>query len=534
MKYKNSFFRVVIKENGTYLELFPAVSDGKNLEIKEVFDFLDGKGCADYSMEAIKSAFSSLNDKPVQVKISDIAMPPFDESVNIIVSKDKMVAYMRFYPPSTDGRVMNKREILAELEREKITNGISDRVVDVFLMARQYCLNIPIARGTKPVMARDTQITYNFNTRPLAKPKVLEDGSVDFHELNLFSRVNKGDVLATLVPHDMGAPGKDVYGCVVMQNKPKIMYLKHGRNITLSEDKCTITSDVDGNVTFTDGTVFVSDSYNVAADVDASTGDIDYEGSVMIAGTVKTGFTVKAKGDIQVNGVVEGATLIAGGNIVIKRGVQGMGRGVLKAGGDICAQFLESANVKAKGNVIAGSILHSSIVSGDKIIVSGKKGFIVGGEVFCESSVEVNTIGNKMETQTSIKVGVKPELYDEMKRLVGEVKEINGVVDEISSYLNVYKEKIKSGAKLTPANVKQIKDYNARLEEMSGEKLKKNERLSEIKQELDRSKNAWVKVFGNTYRGVSICIFNYTYAVKEKDVHSFYKIVNGEIKPTSF
>lgn len=137
MKYKNSFFRVVIKENGTYLELFPAVSDGKNLEIKEVFDFLDGKGCADYSMEAIKSAFSSLNDKPVQVKISDIAMPPFDESVNIIVSKDKMVAYMRFYPPSTDGRVMNKREILAELEREKITNGISDRVVDVFLMARQ-------------------------------------------------------------------------------------------------------------------------------------------------------------------------------------------------------------------------------------------------------------------------------------------------------------------------------------------------------------------------------------------------------------
>ncbi len=534
MKYKNSFFRVEIKDNGTYLDLFPAVSDGKNLEIKEVFDFLDRKGCTDYSLETIKSAFSSLDDKPIQVKISDIAMPPFDESVDIIVSKDKMVAYMRFYPPSTGGKVMNKREILAELEREKIIYGISDRVVDVFLLARQYCLNIPVAKGTKPIMARDTKITYNFDTSPLAKPKVLEDGSVNFHELNLFSRVHKGDILATLVPHDAGAPGKDVYGCAVMQNKPKIMYLKHGRNITLSEDKCTITSDVDGNVTFTDGTVFVSDTYNVAADVDASTGDIDYEGSVMIAGTVKTGFTVRAKGDIQINGVVEGATLIAGGNIVIKRGVQGMGRGVLTAGGDICAQFFESVNVDAKGNVIAGSILHSNIVSGDKIIVRGKKGFIVGGEVFSESSVEVNTIGNKMETQTLIKVGVKPELYDEMKHLVGEVKEINEAVDEMTSYLNVYKEKIKKGAKLTPANIKKLNEYNIRLSDITKEKKEKNERLSEIKQVLDRSKNAWVKVLGNTYRGVSIHIFNCIYAVKDKDVHSLYKIVNGDIKPTSF
>ena len=91
----------------------------------------------------------------------------------------------------------------------------------------------------------------------------------------------------------------------------------------------------------------------MAADVDASTGDIEYDGNVMIPGTVRTGFTVKAKGDIQVNGVVEGATLIAGGNIVIKRGVQGMSRGRLVSGGDICAHFFESANVEAKGDVLA-------------------------------------------------------------------------------------------------------------------------------------------------------------------------------------
>ena len=36
MKYKNSFFRLDIKEDGTYLDIYPPVNDGKKLEIKEI------------------------------------------------------------------------------------------------------------------------------------------------------------------------------------------------------------------------------------------------------------------------------------------------------------------------------------------------------------------------------------------------------------------------------------------------------------------------------------------------------------------
>ena len=43
---------------------------------------------------------------------------------------------------------------------------------------------------------------------------------------------------------------------------------------------------------------FALPPYKVAADVDASTGDIEYEGNVMVPGTVRTGFTIRAKGDI--------------------------------------------------------------------------------------------------------------------------------------------------------------------------------------------------------------------------------------------
>jgi hypothetical protein len=332
----------------------------------------------------------------------------------------------------------------------------------------------------------------------------------------------------------MGAAGKDVYGNIVPQNKPKILSLKYGRNISISEDKTVLTSDVDGNVSLSNGMVFVSDTYSVASDVDASTGDIDYDGNVLIPGTVRTGFTVKAKGDIQVNGVVEGATLIAGGNIVIKRGVQGMGKGELKCHGDICAHFFESVNVEAGGSVIAGSILHSRVVSGDRVTVNGKKSFIVGGEIICDTRLEANTIGNKMETQTLIKVGVKPELYDEMKALVTSVTDLKNQAEEVSSYMNVYREKMKKGYKLTPENIKQIKEYNTKLSELNGDIDKKNARLREVRAIINVGKNGSVKVTGNVYRGVTIFIANNIYSVKDKDVHCLYKIVDGETKATSF
>lgn len=534
MKYKNSYFQIIIKDDGTYIQIFPALNDGKKLEYKEIFEFLDAKGILIDDKKLLKETVENQTNEICEVKLMSTQVRPFGESAKVIVSNDSMVGYIRFYPPSTGGKLMSKQEILNELTNEKIKFGIIDKVIDVYLSSRQFCLNIPVAKGEKPVMARDAVIDYYFETSPMAKPKLLEDGSVDYHSLSIFTPVNKGDMLAKLTPFDAGKPGRDIYGRVVQQNKPKVKKLKYGRNIKISEDETTIYSEVDGNVTLTNGMVFVSDTYNVAADVDASTGDIDYEGNVCIAGTVKTGFTVKAGGDIQVNGAVEGATLIAGGNIMIKQGVQGMSKGYIEANGDICAQFFESANAKAGGSIYAGSVLHSTLNCEEKIIVSGRKGFIIGGEINCQTYIEVNNIGNKMETQTSIKVGVKPELQEELKVLVKAVTEYNEKIEELSSYLNVYKEKLKKGAKLSPENLKQIKIYNSQLEEVNNEKKGKAERLVEIKTEISNSRKGKIKVLGNTFRGVVISIGGLTYVVSDKDTHCLYSIKDGEIAKSPF
>lgn len=531
MKYKNSFFKIEIKEDGTYLVIYPPVSDGKALETKEVTDFLDSRGCYGFEIKKIREMIDATKEKPSKMKVCDNKIEPFDESARVMVSEDRMTAYIRFYPPSTDGNLMDKRDILEELEHNNIKHGIVTKVLDIFVAARQYCLDIPIAKGTKPTPAKDSKIEYFFNTRPLAKPKVLEDGSVDFHNLNIFTKVKQGDLLARLTPHVEGIKGKDVYGVDVASNKPKVLFLKYGRNISINEDKTEIVSNVDGDVVLTDDTVFVEDTYTVAADVDVSTGNIEYDGNVLVNGTVKSGFSVKAKGNVQINGVVEAAEVCAGGNIVIKRGVQGMGKGILKAGGDVCAQFFESTKVKAEGNIISGSILHSTINAGGKIIVSGRKGFIVGGEVKCSSALEVNTIGNKMETQTIIKVGVNPGLLDQIKAKVIAGDDLSQQIDEIKTYLDVYKRKVKSGATLSPEKLKQIKSFSDQLKSLVAEKAENDEKLSKLRDQLEFGRKGTVKVYGYAFRGACIYISSQVYNVKDRDAHCIYKIVDGDIKP---
>ena len=139
----------------------------------------------------------------------------------------------------------------------------------------------------------------------------------------------------------------------------------------MSEDGLRLYSEVSGHVSLTDGRVFVSDTYEVAADVDSSTGDIDYEGNVVVRGNVITGFTVKAKGDIEVYGVVEGAYIEAEGQIILRRGMQGMNKGILKANGNIITKFIENAEVIAGGYINTDSIMHSKVSAKGDIVVGG-------------------------------------------------------------------------------------------------------------------------------------------------------------------
>lgn len=144
---------------------------------------------------------------------------------------------------------MTEAEIKNDLAYAKIRYGVKESEIQKHLMEPEYFKNILIAVGTKPIQGRDGFITYNFNTDRKAKPRLKEDGTVDFHQLDNIAHVKKGDVLAVLTPVDRGTPGCNVYGNEVRPDKVRKVIFSKGNNITTSEDGLRLISDVDGFAT---------------------------------------------------------------------------------------------------------------------------------------------------------------------------------------------------------------------------------------------------------------------------------------------
>lgn len=98
-------------------------------------------------------------------------------------------------------------------------------------------------------------------------------------------------------------------------------------------------------------------------------------GNVIIRGNVLSGFIVEAGGSVEVMGVVEAAVIKADGDIILRRGMQGLGKGLLKSGGDIIAKYIENSIIEAKGDIKAEAIMHSNVKCGNKLELSGKRPF---------------------------------------------------------------------------------------------------------------------------------------------------------------
>lgn len=514
MKYTNGFFQLDIRENGVYVHIYPEKDGGKKVATQELAEYLEKCGIHDYQLPELNKRISEASQE-VDLFVTVNKVPEVKEMAKIRISDDKMMAFIRFYPPSKNGDYMSEQDILDELTKAKVIYGISPKVLKACLVAKQYCRDIPIAKGKAVVPGKNARIVYQFNTTPTAKPKLLEDGSVDFHELNLFTSVKEGDLLAELIPETEGEPGQDIFGNAVPPAKVNKAVLKFGRNIQLSEDKTKLYSEVNGDVKLEGDTVFVSNTYTVPADVDTSTGDIHYTGNVFVTGNVRTGFTIEASGDIEVNGVVEGAVLIAGGNIVLKRGVQGMGKGSLQAGNDIVTKFMESCNAKAGHTINTGSSLHSNLIAGESVIVSGRKGFLIGGNVCAGKRIEASVFGNKMNTATNLKVGVEPDVMKRFKELAAVIKEKQDKMLENRQLLEMLKKKMIEGQKLLPNQITMAKQAGADLKKLGEELEKESAEYMFLKQEIENNTDGRIVANHTIYPGVTLIISNRVYPIKD-------------------
>ncbi len=525
---RNGYFELTNTPGGFGLRVFPPKEDGVAVRLEDVLAYLELVRIPCDPVE-VRKAMAMLEQNNV-IFLGLTECPAVTEQYHLKVSDDAMEAVVRFYPPSSTGKRMDIREFLNDLNSRNIIFGIkTEEIQKHFQSDGVYCTDMVVAVGKPARHGSDAKIVYHFNTDLHVQPTVREDGSVDFFNLNMINHCQKGDLLAEIIPEDVGEYGTTINGNNIKPRDVKRATLKFANNIELSEDRLTIRSKVNGHVMLVDDKVFVSDVYEVE-NVDMSTGNVDFDGSVQINGNVASNFVVKAGGNVIINGVVEGAHVVAGGNIIIARGMNGMSKGTLEAGGDIIAKFIENSTVTAGGYVHTEAILHSRVIAGTEIVVDGRKGFITGGHVQAYNRIEVKTLGATLGTSTVVEVGVNPQIkseYIELQKDMGEVvKDIKAIQPIIANFL----EKKAKGARFSSEQIKFIQGQAQTLEGKKKELAEKNNRMLTLQGLIDNQRKAEVVVKGVVYGGTTIVIGDVSTVLQSSYKYCKFERISGEVK----
>ena len=460
--------------------------------------------------------------------------PPQEEkacpaAVFVRFDKDDQGADMMLFPPVSDGAEMSADAVLCEIkQRWAVTSGLDENAVAQAVAARRYCQLVRIAEGKPAQKGKDGSVTLLFKTQHNYAPKILPDGNADYKNLDIFETVHENEAVAITVPPEKGEDGYTVKGKTLPAQDGKPAVLPKGKNVAPSEDGSQLIATRSGRVDLVNGRVEVSDVLVIKNDVDMHVGNIDFTGDVIVQGDVLSGFTVKAAGMIEVRGIVNAATLIAGKDIILKNGFQGVGRGVLKAEGSIVARFIEKGFVETKGNLFSDYIVHSTVVAEGTVTMKGKWGKIIGGHIRAGREIMATQAGSPSGDATTLEVGVAPEVRARLTEMENRRIQHKTQIDRMDNMTRVLPSREESEERL--ALRQKLLDARNKLGESYDELM--NE-ISELKQHLAALSGGKVHVRGTAFADVKIIIDSSFYYIQKPLEYVTFKFEDGAVLFTS-
>jgi len=365
-----------------------------------------------------------------------------DPALTVLVANDHMSVDIIVHL-GKDGNLpdISRADIDAALAKEKVTFGIDEKAIAQILGSPPHDTRIRVAEGIAPGHGEPAVIEYQVKTEVHAHPVEREDGSVDYKNMGIIQNVRQGDLLAIKTPATEGTPGTNVHGGTLAQKHGRDVPLPVGKNTVPSEDKLRLFAAIDGQADVINHKIHILNTYTVKGDVSHATGNIDFLGNVEVTGNVLTGFAVQATGNITVNGSVEGAQLTAAGNILICGGVNGFGKGTIKAGGYVKCKYVQSVEIQAAGDIETNFILHSNVQSGSIVRLLGTKAMIAGGRVSALKRIEAVFVGGRGTlVNTILEVGNDPVTLERYRVLPGEISKCEKDIASFERAISLFRE----------------------------------------------------------------------------------------------
>ena len=455
-----------------------------------------------------------------------------DEGVEVSILKDGMEAWVTLPQPPKEGAPVTEEQVLSALAATRVTEPVDRAALTDALRQGRWAEPILLARGTPAVDGQDARINILVaGSGEHLKPVEAEDGRVDFRNLNLIHNVRKGDVLATREPPVPGQPGRSVQGKVLAPRVPKDRRLPAGKNTEMDAAGNQLMAAVDGHAVYHEGKVSVLTILHIKHDINFAVGNIDFVGSVQIHGDVKSSFSIKAVGDVEINGLIEAANVTSGGDILVKNGIMGNGKCEIVAKGNIIARYVEGARLEAGGNIIVGDSIRQSFVKANgSIKVEGRKGSIIGGTLQAVEEISASTLGSELGTPTVLELGIVPEGRKKHAELLAEVRKRRDRLAFLESRIREYKEHMDSGREISEAWKRTITLYLTEYGVLGPDAEEWEGRLKANEDELQRIQRGRVRVYGSVFPGVVITIVYATCRVEAVEIRSLFTLDEGQVK----
>jgi len=454
------------------------------------------------------------------------------------LTEDSMEAWLYLVPleeaeevggTSSGKKEYTKEDVYQLLTEAEVKKGFIESNIAAMIKKHIYFREVKVAEGKSMIPGKDGYYEYLVNTVDYSKnPKINEDGTVDYQSMSLLQNVRKGDVLARYFKSVPGTAGFDVRGKLTEPPAVKDLPAMYGKGFSKNPDADEYRADLDGKIAFNNGKMEIRNVHEISGDVDALVGRVEFFGDVVINGNVGPGIIIRAGKTVTISGTVESVDIEAGGDIILKRGVQGNEKARIVSKGNVFADFIEYANVTAAGDVSANIILNSNIHAAGKVLLTGKKGTLLGGNVHGFQGIEATNLGNDMEVKTIVHVGCEPAVYNQRHALIkkeADLKErFKGMREEFSTVL---KQRKLTGA--TPMSDLKIAQMTKLKEEMEAEEKELQRMMQENLETLEKGKNSYVHIDGNIYRGVVIGINNNQIAIDHNTCFMDYRMISGVI-----
>ena len=456
--------------------------------LKSVFfthdvDFdVDGKGEGDALFSdacLITVLLSFIEHELIRMRSENVSYTPFngpllpknrsDQDNRIVIEPDKYKLSGRLYL----GRGIPATSVSLEMVKEKLKKeGITHGVVADGEILKWLDGNptektpLLIAEGTPPLLPVHAAVHYHFDVNYLHVGQIDEDGNIDFRERGNTPFVKADDLLAKKRVAQPGTDGMDIFGEMITVAPPEDLPFVAGNNTRLSEDALEIVATAEGRPHLDAmGTVSVYPEMRINGDVDYETGNINFNGNLVVSGTIREGFSVRCA-NLTVD-QIHGAEVNITGNLNVSSGI--IDADVINVQGNVQAKYINNSKIKVFRDVIVQrEILDSRIFAGGACI--NENGVIISSFINAKGGIRSGTVGRIKAPSSTLEVGtdgliemIIAELDERMERAGREMELKKKGIEGLESEEDLLHERISHAAYIQDRSQIELRDIQRKM-----------------------------------------------------------------------